>query len=588
MECSVNFMMDCIRKIHATDRWFSSDKMWRTCRTVESIMGDIGLTEIKTLSFPSDGKTDFGGWVMPLCWDAEEATLEIVTPDVHEPLLCQYSQTPCSLMLNSRPADITAEVVMAGSGSSVKGKFVLVTDEFPGLDKTIAWLNQGAAGIISSFLGGDHFGKTGFEFLNDSCQWHNYVIPHWRIDGDAVGFSLSPRQGERLSSLLKDNRKLRLRASVKTRLYPGKLPLVTGLLKGETAEEIIITGHLFEQGADDNASGVALALGIVEAFKNTKLKRGIRLLFTYEARSLQAYLQGDASSFSAVKAGINVDMVGFSGDKKVSIGGNRPVFPNYSVALLQHIFSGYPEFTTAESDFGAVDNALGEPQIGVPLPCVLLMDDPHYHKSTDVPDTISPELLGTMAEVIGQYVSFLGNAGYAEARELARLVYKAETDRLRKMAGDKGFALVLAKQSLDSIKTLAPSTDRLLASLQRKLDAQFKVGTEAPAPVIQDADALQKIVPRKAFRGFFSFEKYLGRKAEFESIREVIRPWCAPAWVNYTLMWSDGERTALEILRMLLGFGIEVPPKLFIDLLGFMEHEGYLAIGKPLDIRERK
>jgi len=602
VKCSVDFVMDCVRKIYETDRWFSSDKMRQTCRTVEAIMRDMGLTEVKTLRYPSDGKTSYGGWVMPLCWDAKEATLEITAPEVQEPLLCQYSRTPCCLMLNSHPADITAEVVMISKDKPLpplKGKLVFIADQWPIMEHALEWFKRGAVGVISSVLGGSHWGKKGFEYLGDSCQWYNYIIPHWPIGEKPVGFSLTPNQGARLRALIENNARVTLRARVETRLYPGTLPLVTGFLEGATPGEIVITAHLFEEGADDNASGAALALGITRALMKRKLKRGIRLMFTYEARSLQAYLH-KKQSFRRVLAGINLDMVGFSGNRQVAIGGNQPVFPNYSVPLLQSVFRKYPGYTTvAKSDFGAIDNAFGEPQIGVPIPCVLLWDDPHYHKSSDTPDTLSPAVLKTMGAAIGQYVSFLANAGYKEARALARIVYDAEKDRLQAMTGNREFNLALAKQSLASIRKIMTvarksdrskinslqkkALDRLLKSMEHKLDLQFKPAAGSPAPVIPETGALRRIVPLKTFNGFFSFEKYLGRKAEagLKPIQEVIRGWSALAWVNYTLMWSDGQRTALDILQMLLAWKPDVvSPKLFIDLLRFMEKEGYLKISR--------
>ncbi len=602
VKCSTDFVMDCIRKIYATDRWYSSDKMRETCRTVEAIMRQIGLTEVKTLRYPSDGHTSYGGWVMPLCWDAREATLEIAAPEVQEPLLCQYSKTPCCLMLNSRSADITAEVVIHHKGQplpSPKGKFVFVTEQWPTMEMTIDWCKQGAVGVIGSVLGGNHVGKKGFECLNDSCQWYNYVIPHWPLKEKPFGFSLTPNQAARLSALLQRDARLRLRARVDTRLYPGTIPLVTGFLKGETSEEIVITAHLFEQGANDNASGVSLALGIARALMKQKLKRGIRLMFTYEARSLQAYLNTKPSC-RRMLAGINMDMVGVSKNKIVAIGGGRPVMPNYTVPLLQSFFRKHPGYTTTpETGFGAIDNAFGEPLIGVPIPCILLWDDPNYHKSTDFPEYISPSVLKTVGSAVGQYVTFLANAGYPEARKLARLVYDTEKARLDAMTGNQSFALEQARQSLASIRRIMAvagknddpevhtaqkeALNRLIESLAQKLALHCKPVTESPAPVIPEADALRRLIPRKMFKGFFSFEKYLGcNKSGLEPIRDVVKGWSAAAWVNYALMWSDGKRTALDILQMLLAWKPDVSPQLFGDLLRFMEKEGYLKITRRL------
>ena len=99
----VDFVLRCVRKIYETDRWFSFDRMRQTCKTVESIMQDMGLIEVKTIKYPADGSTTYGGWVMPQAWDAREAILEIVDPHVPDAVLCQYTKVPCSLILGSAP-----------------------------------------------------------------------------------------------------------------------------------------------------------------------------------------------------------------------------------------------------------------------------------------------------------------------------------------------------------------------------------------------------------------------------------------------------------------------------------------------------
>lgn len=585
-----DFIMDCLRRIHADDRWFSSGRMKNTCRTVEEIMTTLGMTGITTLGYPADGRTDFGGWIMPLSWDAEEATLEIVSPETTAPLLCRYTEVPCSLMLNSRPADVTAPVVPAEDAGSadVRGRFVFASRKFPGLETALEWLERGAAGIISSVLCGGHHGRPGFEHLYDSRQWCNYTLPHWAVNGSPVGFSLTPRQGEQFTALLEKHPDMRLRARVRTRFTPGELPLVTGVLPGETDEEIILTGHLFEQGANDNASGIALALGIIRAMIPEKRRRGIRVFFTYEARSLQAYLQ-HAPETERMIAGLNLDMVGVSGDKVVTIGGNRPVFPNYSVPLLKEIFRRYPGYSVRETDFGTMDNAFGEPLTGVPCPYLLLNDDPDYHKSTDVPANIDPAVLQVIGDAAGRYVARLANAGYDEARRLAYLTYRDECERLESSSGNRNFELELAAEALASVRRLLPAADgahrpgtaldRFTGRLHRRLVRRFGDGAGVSCP-----ETLRGLVPRKRFRGFFSFEKYLGRQDEFPRVRHLFHGWNADGWVNYALMWSDGRRSAADIYRRLkLSRKFTGTPEELAELLEFMASEGYISIGRFFD-----
>jgi len=41
-------------------------------------------------------------------------------------------------------------------------------------------------------------------------------------------------------------------------------------------------------------------------------------------------------------------------------------------------------------------------------------------------------------------------------------------------------------------------------------------------------------------------------------------------------MWSNGKRTALDIYRMLSDWGAAISPKLYMEVLMFLEKESYL------------
>lgn len=576
INCSIDFMMDCINRIHASDRWFSSSSMRETCDVVKDIMENLDMTEIEIWDCPADGKTDYGGWLMPLSWDVEEATLEVVSPVIKEPLLCRYTDVPCSLMLNSRPAEITAALISESlvEQMDINGKFILA-ESFPRLENTIKWFKRGAVGVISSV-------PASGELKNDSRQWYNYTLPHWPADLNPVGFSLTRKQGEELTSLLDNSTEVMLKAEVNSRLYKDRLPLVTGLLPGRTKDEIVITGHLFEQGANDNASGIAAALAIVKALKKTPLQRSIRLLFTYEARSLQAWLNS-TDSWRNIKAGINLDMVGVSGNKLITIGTNSPVFPNYAPALLESLIEKYPDYTFKESNFGVMDNALGDPLVGIPLPYILLGDDPDYHKSSDTPESIDTQVLSTISSIVAQYIVFLGTAGYKEFVEMAELVYKTESARLCRNEGNREFALYMAGQALDSVKKIITEDDEkqdadsLISSFQKQLKQRF--GEKAVTDdVMLEINKFSGLVPLKLFKGFFSFEKYLARREYFPEIKDLIHGWNADNWVNYALMWSDGKRTVIDIYNLLkAGCRFEGSPRKLLDLFDFMVREGYLS-----------
>ena len=314
MKNTLDYMLDVIRRIHAHDRWYNYSEGKKTTDLVEDLMRELGMVDVQTLRFPSDGKINHGGWVMPLCWDARDGFLELLRPDGTKELICSYKDTPCSLMLYSHPADVTAQLALPDE-EDVKGKIVLFRHKHVSMDEVLTYLDRGAVGIISAILAGPHYGKAGFEYLEDVTQWCNYRLPLWDVPQKPFGFSLTPRKGKMLEELILSGEPVFVHAVSDTEMIPGTIPFVTGVLPGETDEEILLTGHLFEEGANDNASGVAESLAVVRSLAEKKHKRGIRLAFTNEARSFQAYLN-NVKDIPRIAAGINVDMVGCNLDDR--------------------------------------------------------------------------------------------------------------------------------------------------------------------------------------------------------------------------------------------------------------------------------
>lgn len=589
--CSIPIgeVLDLAGRIHATDRWFATGAQERTVQTVVTALRALGLEQVQVLRYPADGRLDHGGWVMPRSWDVVSATLDVPLPSGGQERWCDYWQRPCCLMLNSRSGVIDAPVVRAEAlaHTDPRGKWVLFTERLPALADGLACIARGAVGLLSSALGG---GGASDAALQQACQWHNYVLPHWPVRGETaqagpVGFSLSPDQGRRLLALLAERPDWRVSAHVDARIGAWQLPMITGLLPGETPEELVLTGHLFEQGANDNASGAALALGILRSLSRRRRRRGIRVLLTYEARSLQAFLNtgGDTSAFVA---GLNLDMVGVSRDKVITLGSNRPVLPSYAPALLKSLIARYPDFSVKEGRFGAMDNALADPAVGVPLPYLLLGDDPNYHKSADRPEALDPEVLRVMGEVAGGYLLFLANAGPRQAERLARLVAAEATERLVKAvpggvsAPARAFEVGFALESLASVRRLGTDAalETVLAALAGKLVRRFGSPWQ-PAPRELAEPLLAGWIPERRFRGFFSFEKALTRTRRPAAIQPWAHGWNAAPWINDALMFSDGRRTGAEIFARL---GASTPrpvtARQFAALFRALEKQGYLTL----------
>src|SRR5690242_19636070 len=254
-----------VRTIWETDRWFTFPKFEETAKNVAVIMRRSGLEDVEIGSGPADGVTQSGFWTMPLAWDITVGTLEIVEPHVPADtrLLADFQRVPTAIGMWSGPTPkggVTTEVVLAWGdwrNADLKGKLVLGAP----LGSKRALAKAGALGLISE--------RTENRALLDERGWVNSFGDNgWSFTkGSAplVCFSITPRQSDLLHELL-NRGPVKVRANVDSRYYAGVYPYVTGVIRGTeapNAEEVLSLGHLFEQGANDNATGVASIIGAV-------------------------------------------------------------------------------------------------------------------------------------------------------------------------------------------------------------------------------------------------------------------------------------------------------------------------------------
>ena len=63
--------MEYMRRVYATDRWFSFSKFQETAGYLQQAMTSAGLRNVEILSAPADGVTQVGYWTEPMAWDVD-------------------------------------------------------------------------------------------------------------------------------------------------------------------------------------------------------------------------------------------------------------------------------------------------------------------------------------------------------------------------------------------------------------------------------------------------------------------------------------------------------------------------------------
>jgi hypothetical protein len=234
---------------------------------VERYFRQYGLVDVHRQSF------DLGPQWIPSSWDiaftAEGRTFALESARPPE----DGASTP--------PEGVEYELVWVGQGSDadyvgrdVRGKAVVVQDiPLPGdIRHTLALegvleraVERGAAAVGIVYGISDNFAA-------------------WQPTGDLPGFNLGYEDGMRIRDLLGRGERVTVRIRLQAEMVSGlEAASVWGTLPGASDEEVLVIAHLdgFFQAASDNASGLAVMIGLLDYYSRipqSERPRTIRFL----------------------------------------------------------------------------------------------------------------------------------------------------------------------------------------------------------------------------------------------------------------------------------------------------------------------
>ena len=602
--------MQTMRAVWGTDRYFTFPKFRETAEHLKSAMTAAGLQRVELLEAPADGVSRAGYWTMPLAWNVTQAQLEIIQPKPSPQfrLLADYRNVPASLGMWSGatpPGGVTAEVIELGKGRDldrldVKGKLVLTSENPAGIKWRLA--RAGALGAINAF--------TENQDLKDGRQWINA----WGDNGWAftkgsaplLCFSISPRQAVYLRGLLREG-PVRVKATVDSRYYTGGYPGVTAVLPGtgpEEGEEVLTLGHTSEQGAHDNATGVAAMLEsvitlsrLIESGKLPRPRRSIRILTMPEVYGSLYYAQTYPDRLRRTVAAMCVDTPAAPyqlAGTEYTFYMNPHVAKSYTDALVLRVAKAWlsqrqpprpwhwAEFITG------TDTWLADPTVGIPTvwPYSGTGVESH-HNSADRPETVDSRSLHDLVAINASFLYYVASAGEPEAKWLAGIALDRGYEQVL-AAREKGidqvaYAVDRETESILSVLRLVPEDGRaalreslqpLTASLKRFGDDQSAraraAGVAPPAPDPQLAEAAKIVVKRKGIGTIPLDELAPDRREGYPS----------GAWTSsviIALYWCDGQRNLADVIRLTR---LELGPVKF-DFVGyfkFLARKGYVEL----------
>jgi len=603
--CDSTHAMQTMRQVWDNDRWFTFSRFHDTARYLQSRLRDSGLQQIELLDAPADGVTRAGFWTMPLAWDVRHARLEIDAPAARSEfrVLADYERVPASLGMwsGSTPREgVTAEIIDLPEESAldtmdVKGKLVLTSINPAGIKWKLA--RKGALGAINAFTENPN--------LKDDRQWINA----WGDNGWAyiksstplLSFSVTPHQAEYLRALLHRG-PVRVKASVDSRYYPGGYPMVTAVLPGTDAtEEVLTLGHTSEQGAHDNATGVAAMVEsmatlrrLIESHKLPRPKRTIRILLMPEVYGSLYYTQTHEDRMRRTVAAMCVDTPAAPynlAGTEYTLYMNPHVASSYTDALvlrvaeawLAHLRPPRPwhwaEFMTG------TDTWLAEPTVGVPTVWPYSGTGVQSHHNTaDIPETVDPKSLRDLVAINASYLYYVANAGEAEARWLGDVAldraYEQVLAARLKSREQVAYAVDRGSDAIRSVLRLAPSDRRLALQSQIELltgnlrrfgEDQAARAQPQQFPNDPQLEAAARMVVKRKGIGTIPLDELAPDQREgFPS----------GAWDSTpirALYWCDGRRNLADVIRLTrleAGF-VRFD---FVGYFRFLERHGYVEI----------
>jgi aminopeptidase-like protein len=238
--------------------------------------------------------------------------------------------------------------------------------------------------------------------LPDHPDWIPYRTSYYNEDW---GFCLSHNQLMKL-------RDEEYEVCIDSSLEAGFLTYGEYFFVGETSDEVLVSCHVCHPSlANDNLSGIALALFLAKHLSSVKRRYSYRFLFIPGTIGSITWLSQHEAETSRVKHGLVLASVG-AGDKftyKKSRRGNAEI-DQAVLNVLRHSGSSYDILDF--SPYGYDERQFCSPGFDLPVGCFMRTANggfPQYHTSADNLDFVQPSLLAESFAVALAIISLLEN-----------------------------------------------------------------------------------------------------------------------------------------------------------------------------------
>jgi len=297
-------------------RWPGNTGFNASIHRVEETLKAAGY--IEELKSPAGSSLTYRIEHRPLrqpAWEPVDASVTIVGEN--QPVL-SFATNRNMIAINSfstPDTGVVAELVDVGKGTpddyktSVAGKIVLAQTAV-GRVFTQAVQQKGAIGVLGYSLPAYTQPEKNTHSIQFTSIAYDSAKKSW-------GIPLSYDAQNRLRAALAKG-PVRVRVKITTKMYPSDEAMLVAEVHGTTApsERYVLSAHVQEPGANDNASGVGDLSEMARVFatlvKNGSVrpKRTITMLFGLEITQTRNFLAADSARTRGVRWGLSLDMTG--------------------------------------------------------------------------------------------------------------------------------------------------------------------------------------------------------------------------------------------------------------------------------------
>ena len=503
-----------------------ADGLWAVAEYVAAKARSFGLSDVQLIKQPFGERP----------WNVSYADLWIVEPAPER--IASTVQSVLHLADNSRPADVTGELIDVGAGEGadfegkdVRGKVVLTYGSLYTAGRR-ALCDGGALGVVwypSPFSPDVGISGAGLS-RPDQLRWLS--LPKDDPEGCTLtwAFNLSTRQGVALRNRLQQaDAPITVHAVVRSAFdsQQGSEPwqvMVEGFIRGsepELGQDVVLTGHLQEEGysANDDASGSASTLEVARALNRLigegllpRPRRNIRFWWVTEISSQRQYFADHPDAHRVMWVNVNQDMVGADQSQDIMRKQNVTRLPATRFHFFNDVVESVIDYMVAGNTYELAQTQAGsllypkphlahlgtmhrynaamiffhtssdhmtflEAPIGVPGVSFTNMPDRYIHSSDDDLWNIDRTQLGRSAASVALIAYTMADAGADDVPSIAAVTLGKGFER---MGANLQLALTWLAGSKDLDAAYARASDQIWYATERERLAVSSLREIAP------------------------------------------------------------------------------------------------------------